>query len=67
MSNRAHLTALDLVKVEHEAAKAGWYKKYPYKCFCQEAARRSVEMGGKYLFDRTIRAALRMLREIQVA
>lgn len=62
-----HLNTLRLIRFENEALKLGWYDKNPRKCFSEEVARRSGELGNEHPFDEAIRIAERMLARLKKA
>ena len=63
--SKYHLNTLRLIRIETEAIKSGWYDKNPRKCFCEEVARRSGELGNEHPSDEAIRKAERMLSRLK--
>ena len=60
-----HPNTAKIIKIENKAIKLGWYKKHPKKCFCEEVARCSGELGNEYPSDKAINIALRMLENLK--
>lgn len=60
-----HPNTIKLINIENQAIKLGWYKKNPNKCFSEEVARRSGELGDEHPSDEAIVIALRMLAKLK--